>query len=93
MTLVNLIRLLPAGRPDRDLRVRSRGRHSTIRQERDCVHRAGVKTKHLLRDFGLKRPSDGSGVEAARQDTVAVTGNRNRPHRSAVTCQLRMRRR
>lgn len=93
MALENLIRLLPARRPDRYLRIRSGSHHPPILQEGHRVHRIGVKAKDLLGGFGLERPSDGGGVEAARQNIVAITGNRNRPHGPTVTCQLRWRRR
>jgi hypothetical protein len=93
MTLENPVRLLPAWRPDRDLRIRPSGRHSPILKEGNRVHRISVKAKNLLSGLGLERPSDGGGVEAARQNIVAITGNRNRAHGSTVTCQLRLRRR
>jgi hypothetical protein len=69
MTVENPIRLLAAGRPDRDPSIGSRCRHASILQEGDRVHRAGVKAKDLVCGFGLERPSDGGGVEAARSRT------------------------
>ena len=93
MSLKNLIRPLPAGGPDGNPCVSSGGCHPTILQESNRIHRIGVKSKDLLGGFGLERPSDGGGVEAARKNTVTVAGNRDRPHGSTVTRQLRLRRR
>ena len=92
VALEDLIRLLPACRPDRDPRIGSGGRHAPVLQEDDRVHRVGMKAKHLLRGFGRKRPSDGGSVETAGKDALAVGRNRDRPNRTTVACQLRSRR-
>src|SRR5215472_7976924 len=91
MAFENPVRLLPAECPDRYLCIRSGSCHSPIPQEGNGVHRIRMKAKDLLCGFGLERPSNGGGIEAARQNVVAVTRNRNCPHGATMTRQLRSR--
>ena len=80
MALENLIRPLPASRPDGNPRVRTRRYHPTIAQEGNRVHRIRMEAKHLLRGFARKRPPDGGRVETAGQGTLAIGRNCNGPH-------------
>ena len=50
MAFEDLIRLLTAGRPDRNPRICSGGRYSPILQERDRIHCIEVEAKDL---FGI----------------------------------------
>jgi hypothetical protein len=72
MALKDLVRLLPARRPDGNPRIGSSGCHAAVLQEDDRIHHVRMKAKNLLRGFGRKRPSDGGSVETAGKEALPV---------------------
>ncbi len=77
MSLQHRVRLLLTGGPDRDARVRAGGHHPPVAEEANRVHRARMKPQHLFRGFACERPSDGGGVEPARQEALPIGRNSN----------------
>jgi hypothetical protein len=53
--------------------------------------RTVVETQHLFGRIAAKRPNNRGLIEAAGDRGVAVGRDRQRPHRSAMTAQLRER--
>jgi hypothetical protein len=93
MTDEDVCRLVLALLPDGDAPVFAAGGNAPIAQERHGIERALVKPQDRLGRAGAERPANGRRVEAARDQLASVAGERQGPHRTAVSAQLRLGRR